>query len=495
MKCFNEKITERISRYIPTYCAALILGLAAHMFMLANKICFAGDAGGLFRKGDTIVSGRWGLALSSYIMPDISMPWLNGLMSLLLIGVAVCMTVSIFKIRSRALQILLAGLIVCSPAQTATFCYIYTCAPYALSMVFAVGSVFVFSHGSRFCWILSPLLIVASCSIYQGYFAFAASFCVIILIKELLEKEKTAGQILIHGIQLFAMLVLGVGLYAVSAFSVSAAAGIPVLNIINKSQSILMRIAVAYSAYLKTIIKGYFAYVNSTVSMLMHLVLFALAALCVVCTQKDTPDSKRIGLLLLCLFIFPLSCYCVYLMADNGYIHSLALYPFMSLYVLLAVIFDGFIPEKLCFGSKSAALGMSVIIICNVYFANSLYLFLHLQFEELKSYYTGMMTVVSQTEGFEEGVKLAIAGEEPGLRYDMASNFDFSGFQDPDIDIKNRIHAEGIINSFVGSAVPFASEEEIEEIKKNAEYDEMSVYPYYGSVKRINDCIVVKLGE
>ena len=242
MRCFNEKITERISRYIPTYCATIILGLAAHMFMLANKICFAGDAGGLFRKGDTIVSGRWGLALTSYIMPDISMPWLNGLMSLLLIGVAVCMTVSIFKIRSRALQILLAGLIVCSPAQRATFC-----------------------------------------------------------IKELLEKEKTAGQILVHGIQPFAILVLG--------------------------------------------------------------------------------------------------------------------------------------------------------------------------------------------------VKLAIAAEEPELRYDMASNFDFSGFHDPDIDIKNRIHAEGIINSFVGSAVPFASEEEIEEIKKNAEYDEMSVYPYYGSVKRINDCIVVKLGE
>ena len=145
MRCFNEKITERISRYIPTCCAALVLGFAAHMFMLANKICFAGDAGGLFRKGDAIVSGRWGLALTSYIMPDISMPWLNGLMSLLLIGVAVCMTVSIFKIRSRALQILLARLIVCSPAQRATFC-----------------------------------------------------------IKELLEKEKTAGQILVHGIQPFA---------------------------------------------------------------------------------------------------------------------------------------------------------------------------------------------------------------------------------------------------------------------------------------------------
>lgn len=131
MRCFNEKITERMSRYIPTCCAALILGFAAHMFMLANKICFAGDAGGLFRKGDTIVSGRWGLALTSYIMPDISMPWLNGLMSLLLIGVAVCMTVSIFKIRSRALQILLAGLIVCSPAQTATFCFVGSAVPFA----------------------------------------------------------------------------------------------------------------------------------------------------------------------------------------------------------------------------------------------------------------------------------------------------------------------------------------------------------------------------
>lgn len=226
MEKLSEKICLRLKPYILPYCAVILLGLAAHAFMLTNKICFAGDAGGLFRKGDTVVSGRFGLALTSYIMPDISMPWLNGLMSLLLIAAAVML-----------------------------------------------------------------------------------------------------------------------------------------------------------------------------------------------------------------------------------------------------------------------------VIVCNIYFSNAMYLFLHLQFEELKSYYTTMITMVMQTEGFEEGVELAIAGEEPALRYRMEENFDFSGFQDPDIDIKNKIHAQGIINSFVGSDIPFASEETIAGIEQTEEFKSMAIYPYNGSVKKIGSCIVVRLGE
>ena len=496
MEKLSEKICLRLKPYILPYCAVILLGLAAHAFMLTNKICFAGDAGGLFRKGDTVVSGRFGLALTSYIMPDISMPWLNGLMSLLLIAAAVCVIIAVFEIKSRVLKILLCGLIVCSPAQTATFCYIYTCAPYALSMLLSVSSVYAFTRlKGRLRWVISPLLIIASCSIYQGYFAFAASFCVIILIKELLDKEKSSLEILRHGLQLFAMLVLGVGLYGVCAYTVSAVAHIPILNIVNKEQGLLMRVAVAYSAYIKTFLKGYFAYVNCGLSRVMHLVLIAAAAGIIIMNQCARRDWKRSVLLLLCLFLFPLSCYCVYMMADNGYIHSLALYPFMSGYVLFAVIFDSFVPGKFAVCRPVASAAMMLVIVCNIYFSNAMYLFLHLQFEELKSYYTTMITMVMQTEGFEEGVELAIAGEEPALRYRMEENFDFSGFQDPDIDIKNKIHAQGIINSFVGSDIPFASEETIAGIEQTEEFKSMAIYPYNGSVKKIGSCIVVRLGE
>lgn len=494
MNAEKRKLPDR-QDLIP-FISVIVFGLAAHAFMLTNKICFAGDAGGLFRKGDTVVSGRWGLALTSYIMPDISMPWLNGIMSLILIGAAVCLMIRIFSIKSRVLQVLLSALIICSPAQTATFCYIYTCAPYALSMLLSVSSVYVFSQKMKLRWVLSPLLVMLSCSIYQGYFAFASSFCVILLIKELLEGKLSAAEVLRHGIELLCMLILGVGVYAVSAFTASHIAGIPVLNIINKEQSIPMRVAVAYSAYLKTFIKGYFAYVNSDMSRLMHLLLAVIAALSIYSTvKKGGADWKRVALLLFCLYIFPLSCYCLYLLADNSYIHSLALYPFMALYVLMAVLFDGFIPERLRCCRGISALALSVVIICNIYFSNSMYLFLYLQFEELKSYYTSMMTQVMMTEGFDEGTRLAIVGEEPALRYDMKSHFDFSGFQDPDTDIKNKIHAEGIINSFIGLDIPFAPEETVAELEQAEECKSMPVYPYCGSVKKIGDCIVVKLGE
>ena len=47
---------------------------------------------------------------------------------------------------------------------------------------------------------------------------------------------------------------------------------------------------------------------------------------------------------------------------------------------------------------------------------------------------------------------------------------------------------------YLGVDIPFASEAEIEEIEQDARFAEMAEYPYYGSVARIDDHIVVKLG-
>ena len=156
--------------------ATIIIGLITHMFMFSNKLVNHDDIHELFGKGATISSGRWGLALLEAIFPNYSMPWIYGAISLVLIAVAVCLIIKLFSIRNKILQVLLAGLIVSFPAQVGTFCYMFTSAPYALSLVLAVTAVVVFEKGTWKSKLVASVLGILSLSIYQAYIAIIASF-------------------------------------------------------------------------------------------------------------------------------------------------------------------------------------------------------------------------------------------------------------------------------------------------------------------------------
>jgi len=497
MKCFyktESRTEERLKYYALPFFVSLVIGLVAHGFMLTNKISFGGDVSGIFEKGATYISGRWGLELIKWLMPDISMPWFNGMFSLVLVSAAICVMLDIFRIESRGLQLLLAGLIICFPAQSATLCYMFTCAPYGLSLLLAVTAVWVFENcGNRIRWIISPLMLIFSCSIYQGYFAFASSFCVIIMIKELLN-GRDSRDVFIHGLVMLAMLLISVALYGVTVPLAAKLAGLPVLDAINDEQSMLLRFAVAYSAYLKTYIMGYFGYVNSFVSMLMHLALVAFAAVLALRTQLRDKNLVRIGLLGLLVFIFPLSCYCIYLLSDNGYIHSLALFPFSSVYLLMAVIFEKYIGGEKRRARLLISAAMCVIIFCNILFANQLYFQSYLQYESKRDFYTSLMAVVTRTEGFDESVKLAVVGDAPAMQRDFEQYFNLSGFQHPSNNITHVEHVEGFIRNCLGYELPCAGTAEIAELEQLEEVQAMAVYPCYGSVKRVGDYMVVRLG-
>ena len=58
----------------------------------------------------------------------------------------------------------------------------------------------------------------------------------------------------------------------------------------------------------------------------------------------------------------------------------------------------------------------------------------------------------------------------------------------------NIYSRENFFRRYLGFDVPFASQEELDVLSKTAEYEQMAEYPYYGSVKKIGDYIVVKLG-
>ena len=478
---------------LPFY-SSLGFGLLAYGFCMMNKIPVGDDLNplGLFGKGATTESGRYGLELLRLVMPDASMPWIYGLMSILLISAAVCVTVRIFEIKSPVLQILLAGVFICFPAQVGTMLYMFTAAPYALALLLSVTGVWYFITGGKGCWFVSPLLIGFSCSIYQGYLSIAASFCVIRMIVLLCRSEKTALAVFREGVKMLAMLLASLALYGLMLLIASKLLGFPLLQeAVNESQSFPRRFLIVYSSWLKTFLDGRFGYVPNNVSRVMHLVLLLTIGFAGLLQLRKKGSVSCLLLAGLCLFLYPLSCYCLFLLADNSYIHSLSLYSFASLYVLCAALLDGWLPDPAPALRRLTALAMAVILCVNIFYANALYLRYYLRFEELKSFYTVLLTRVMETPGYAEGDRVAIVGDVPALSYDIDQHFTDAPLSLPSLELGSTAYAEYIINEYLGCDIPFASEEE----KARLETDDMPVYPYDGSVQKTGTMIVVKFSE
>lgn len=473
--------------------SALGFGLAAYGFCMLNKIPVGDDLEGLFSKGVTTPSGRYGLELLRFVMPDVSMPWVYGLMSVLLLSAAVCVTVRLFAIKSPSLQLLLAGAFISFPAQAGTMLYMFTAAPYAVALLLTVTGVWLFAAEKRGRWLLAPLLIGFSCSIYQGYFSIAASFCVIRMIVLLCRTEKTALTVFREGVKMLAMLLLSLALYGLALLVASKLLGFPLLGeAVNASQSLPRRLGVVYKSWLMTFLDGRFGYVPNALSRAAHLTLLLIVGVAALWQLRKKGDTACLGLAGLCLFLWPLSCYCLYLLADNSYIHSLSLYSFASLYVLCTALLDGWQAPGVLTLRRVTAAALALILCGNIYYANALYLRYYLRFEELKSFYTTLLTRVMETPGYAEGDSLAIVGDAPALRYDLDQHFTDAPLQLPSLELGNVAYAQRIVSRYLGCDIPFAPEETLSALSRDSAVDEMAVYPFDGSVRKIGDTIVVR---
>ena len=135
---------------------------------------------------------------------------------------------------------------------------------------------------------------------------------------------------------------------------------------------------------------------------------------------------------------------------------------------------------------SSAALALTLCV--NIYYANALYLRYYLRFEELKSFYTVLLTRVMETPGYAEGDRVAIVGDAPALTYDIDQHFTDAPLSLPSLELGSAVYAEYIVKEYLGCDIPFASEEE----KAQLETDDMPVYPYDGSVQKKDDIIIIK---
>lgn len=493
----NDISTRRTAQYIVPALSAFLAGLAAYLFVFTNKLLNLDEIAGLFSKGESLSSGRWALALTSYVFPDVSMPWINGMLSLIMLVAAACITVRVFEIKSGLIKAILAALMVVFPSQIVTFSYMFTCAPYALALLLAVLSLcLVLCTEDKRRFAAGALLLAFSLGIYQAYLAVPASFCVVYLIKLTLDGERNVCDIIHTGLECLFYLLLSLALYYVINKLAMAITHTEYNSYADASfqtdvHSVLFGIRVAFTAFLGYFYRGYYHLVATPFSAVLHFVCLALVGYELAAYVLRCRDKARAAFLVLLLLLVPFSVNCLYIVSSQR--HTLMLYSFVSVYVLACVVCESVLASHHHALRDALCLAMAAISLCNIFYANRLYLKMKLEYENAYEFYSNLTSRIKETPGYDEDTMVVITGDAHELLHESneIDTSDLVGIMEGLVNVYSR---NDFLTYYAGFAPPTIDWAQWEASGAAAEVETMPIYPYDGSIKQIADFIVVKLG-
>lgn len=488
--------------------ASMIWGLLAYTFAFTNKLMNHDEVGQLFGKGATVDSGRWGLNILDNLLPNFSMPWIYGILTVFLIALSICILVRLFAIRSRLVQVVLAGSIMVFPSVIGLFGYMFTSSAYGVAFLCAVAAVWCIRQKPLLFAIPALALMGFSLSIYQSYISVAAGLLVVLLIQDLLLGEK-AIPVIKRGLWYVAFLLTALAGYYIATQILLHLLGIgfndyAADSMVFQLSELPQKIFLVYQRFVRFFTWQQQALVPSVFSAKVHYVL-GLSCLTLVLLwllRQKKEDAGRVLLLLALIVLLPLAINCMYLLIDTQSIHTLVLYGFVSLYVLAAVLLDTAMhseaPQKIRKLLSRAALNLgivalAVIVVINTYVANEAYLNLHLRYENSYAFFTSLVADLRTNPEFQEGTKLAVVGN-----YDSPDFYEYYFRFLPELTgvmgfLPDSYTYDKFLGFYIGLSIPIASEAEIAQIIATEEYQNMSIYPYYGSTKMINGILVVRL--
>lgn len=201
--------------------------------------------------------------------------------------------------------------------------------------------------------------------------------------------------------------------------------------------------------------------------------------------------------------VLPLACNCMYLFSPAVGVHTLMVYGFICFYLLVVILADTCVsaltPGKCLdlirrLSLDAVAVILALILATNVYIANETSLYQFLQYENTYSFYTSLAADIMMQPEFDENTRLAVIGSyNPTFDY-FPSPFVY--FLNGANEVTPNMYSNyRFVEYFIGFPITFVPGEELDAIRATAEFEEMAVYPYYGSIRMIGDTVVVKLSE
>ena len=488
--------------------SSLFTGILCYGYAISNKLVNHDEVQCLFAKGGTVASGLWGLGALDLIFPNYSMPWANGLLALLLMAAAVCIMVRILSIGNPVLQALFAGSVIAFPSLIGTFAYMFTIHAFALSFLLAVLAVW-FVCRDKYLYLVPALgCMVLSLSIYQSYISVAAGLLVLVLIRQLLEGEPVST-VIRRGIVSVAFLAVSLGVYYAATQAILILKDITMNdyaggNVSFSFSGIPAAVVTAYRAFFRFFTEGYRGLIPTAFSRNLHWTLLLLTLVLLILPLRSG-KKKEIGsicLLAALVLILPLAICCMYLFTTEDSVHTLVLYGFVCVYALTAIAADlsleavfscRFVQVTGCIAQNLVSIVLSLILACNLFLANEIWLNLQLRYENAFAFYSCVLSELHALPDFTDKMPVALIGSQQEPEF-YETEFPFTGPMTGTKGFKPDSYSrEKFFTYYVGVELPFLSDEQCAVLSSDPQISSMPCWPYYGSIRIIDGTVIVKL--
>ncbi|MBO7252096.1 MAG: glucosyltransferase domain-containing protein [Oscillospiraceae bacterium] len=509
---YFEKLFHRFTAFVYknryVFSGSFLIGLLSYVYFFTNKLPNHDDLFWFFQKGASIESGRFVLVLLSFILPDFSMPWIYGILSLLFFTLGNCLIIRIFHIRTSVIQFLLSGIIICFPSLIGTFTYTFTTLPYAICYFLTVLAALLLTNGSRRCIPFSVVAIVGAVGIYQAYLSITVSILILFLMQQLLLENGSVEKLFVRGLSYIAVLLAALAVYwGISSllwtFGDSSMGGYASNALTFSLSSIFGSIKNAYIGCIRVLRYRHYGLIASPFSLLIHYIAAVLAGFELLAYMFRCRSIPKILFLLFLIGIFPLGINCIYIFVSVDSIHTLVLFSYIALYIFFAMLIEYGLSH--CFfhnvlnrihrlGLDISATALAIIIICNVYLANEAYLGMQLAYENTYAFSTNVVTQLQMNPDYHPDSKVTLVGEfpQPEFYQYFAEAQKIAGTAGlyPD-----TYSIQWFYTYYVGYPLNLVSSEYCITPENQQLYEQMPAYPNHGYIAKIDDVFVIKLSD
>lgn len=491
-----------------------IAGIMIHMFGLVNVLQNHDNiAVQPIGHGTSLTSGRWGLYLIGRVLQptlgEYNLPWPNGILFILIIAVTIGMIISLLEIKHRKSAVMIGIIFIGFPSATATLMFRYTAPHYAFAILLAVAAVW-FLQKCRLGIIPAALCIAFSLGIYQAYIPITISICILLLIKQVLQEDVPVSQIIRHGIYDCAALLLGLILYFLilklflflTHQVLGSYQGINDMGNMSFSQfpSLIWK---AFCGTFLFPINGYGSLAQKRILKYAYFILQPISAtmLAYIAVRKKKGLLHILLLVLLCL-VFPIAINFIAIMCPNSDIYTLMVYAFALIPCVPLVLIE-ILPETngLLQKIQRIVVGFSVFIILlisglNAYMANANYMTSYYATRQTENYMNSMVTQIRLTKGFTPEKKWAVIGTPNNpMFYGTWDELPVYGGIKYSRELTSCYSWQLWIRLYCGCDPSWANEDEIVLLSDNENVKNMPTWPSEGSIKVIDDYVVIKFED
>lgn len=449
--------------------------------------------------------GRFGIKFVNLMRFGLVNRFLIVSICLIFLSISVIIIIRIFDIKNKTIIGFIAAIIAVAPQFTETYFFIYCADAYCLAFLLACLTVYFLKKSDikKKYYIMAGLCTIIVCSLYQAYLGVIIGLTILLIVEYLLRNEDIK-EIIVKAIQYLAVIFAGVILYYIILKIIIKLLGISLASYKGANSLGLETV----KALPNTIIQTYKDFINffftnkiinnsyynrKIINTVLFIISFTGLGLNLYRGQYKVKCLRAL-LIMGCLLVFPIGISIMNLIAPNTTINLVTGPGLITSIVLVAIIYNKLDNNSVNNLIKIIYIMMLAILIATFIIENTYtYMCRH---ETYINYYA------ISNDIYSKATELSDYSSDKKWMFSNVINIEAknvektNGFISRDSETWNNysgtLQNHNFFDKYLGIDISMCSRDEYNEIIKTDEFKQMPIYPNKGSVKIINDIVVIK---